>query len=246
MGERTGCRLFRATLTGPTCRYPTPRGLCRRPVPTSGERCYQHVGLDAVAAATSIAVAIRRRKTTAARQPKSGAKQPDQQPPMSDAQIAAVAGCLNRHGVAYVLVGGAASQLHGAPVPRTRDADVVPSRDGANLDRLAVALREMEARLWAGPTEPGGLRMVFDRMTLGRIEGFLNLVTRHGPVDITYRPQGTDGYTDLVRSAVVIRLMDVDVPVAALEDVIRSKEAAGRAKDLAVLPELVRHLRRSH
>jgi hypothetical protein len=164
---------------------------------------------------------------------------------MSDAQIAAVADCFNRHGVDYVLVGGAASQLHGAPVPRTRDADVVPSRDGANLDRLAAALREMQARLWAGPTEPDGLKMVFDRKTLGQIVGFLNLLTRWGPVDITYRPEGTDGYADLMRSAVVIRLLDVEVRVAALQDVIRSKEAAGRAKDLAVLPELVRHLRRS-
>jgi hypothetical protein len=163
---------------------------------------------------------------------------------MSDAQIAAVAECLNRHDVAYVLVGGAASQLHGAPVPRTRDADVVPSRSDDNLDRLALALREMEARLWVGPSEPAGLKMVFDRKTLGQMEGFLNLVTCHGPVDITYRPQGTDGYADLVRSSVVISLLGIEVPVAALEDVIRSKEVAGRRKDLAVLPALIQHLRR--
>ena len=164
-------------------------------------------------------------------------------PVMSDEQIAAVAECLNRHRVAYVIIGGAASQLHGVPVARTRDADVVPARDAPNLDRLAAALREMDARLWVGPHEPAGLAMTFDRATLDAIEGFLNLVTRHGPVDITFRPDGTDGYPDLATSAVSVRLLDVDVPVAALEDVIRSKEAAGRDKDIATLPDLIEYLR---
>jgi hypothetical protein len=86
--------------------------------------------------------------------------------------------------------------------------------------------------------------MPFDRGTLGQIEGFLNLITRYGPLDVTYRPDGTDGYDDLVRAAVIVRLLDVDVVVASLEDVIRSKEAAGRAKDIAALPDLIEHSRR--
>jgi hypothetical protein len=129
-------------------------------------------------------------------------------------------------------------------VARTRDADVVPARDGPNLDRLAAALREIDARLWVGTDEPAGVAMTFDRVSLGAIDGFLNLVTRHGPVDITFRPDGTDGYPDLAMSAVSIRLLDIDVPVAALEDVIRSKEAAGRDKDIATLPDLIEYLRK--
>ena len=108
----------------------------------------------------------------------------------------------------------------------------------------AAALREMGARLWVGPGEPEGVEMTFDRRALGQVEGFLNLITRHGPLDITYRPDGTDGYPDLARGVVVVSLLDVGVPVAALRDVIRSKEAAGRAKDLATLPALIEHLRR--
>ena len=164
--------------------------------------------------------------------------------PMSDAQIAVVVECLNRHRVAYVVVGGAASQLHGAPVERNRDTDIVPAKNPQNLDRLAAALCEMDARLWVGPSEPEGVDMTFDRRALGQIEAFLNLITRHGPLDITYRPAGTDGYRDLARGMVVIPLLDVGVPVAALRDVIRSKEAAGRAKDLVTLPTLIEHLRR--
>ena len=244
MGRSTEGGCCWSIMSRSTCRFPTAKGPCRRPVAAAGERCHQHVGRDIVAAATPVATEMRGRRAAAVGQAKSRANQPSRQVPMSDEQIAAVADCLNRHLVDYVLVGGAASQLHGAPVARTRDADIVPSRENSNLDRLAGALRDMDARLWVGPAEPDGLKMVFDRGTLHQIEGFLNLVTRHGPVDITYRPQGTDGYADLVRSAVVVRLLNVDVRVSALEDVIRSKEAAGRAKDLAVLPELIRHLRR--
>lgn len=164
--------------------------------------------------------------------------------PISDEQIAAIAGCLNDHGVEYVVVGGAASQLHGAPVARTRDADVVPSKAGDNLDRPASALRQLDARLWIGPDQPDGLTMVFDRGTLSQIDRFLNLITRHGPVDVTYRPDGTDGFEDLARSAVIVQVLGVDVPLASLDDVIRSKEAAGRAKDIAVLPGLIEFARR--
>ena len=166
--------------------------------------------------------------------------------PMSDEQIAGVAACLNRHEVEYVLVGGGAAQLHGAPVMRTRDADVVPSKSDDNLDRLSAALREMNARVWVGPNEPDGLAMAFDRGTLGQIEGFLNLVTSFGPLDVTYRPDGTGGYADLAQSVVIVKLLGVDVPIASLEDIIRSKEAAGRPKDIAVLPALIEHSRRPH
>lgn len=107
-----------------------------------------------------------------------------------------------------------------------------------------MALRELDARLWIGPDEPKWLEMRLDAETLGRVEGFLNLITAHGPLDVTYLPDGTDGYDDLARSVVVIRLLGVDVPLASLGDIIRSKEAAGRAKDIAVLPTLIEHARR--
>jgi len=194
-----------------------------------------------MAAAAEVAKVLRDRGRRTARAAKALARPTV---PMSDAQIAAVVECLNRHRVVYVVVGGAASQLHGAPVERTRDTDIVPAKNPQNLDRLAAALREMDARLWVGASDPEGVDMTFDRRALGQIEAFLNLITRHGPLDITYRPAGTDGYRDLARGMVVIPLLDVGVPVAALRDVIRSKEAAGRAKDLVTLPTLIEHLRR--
>ena len=56
---------------------------------------------------------------------------------------------LDHHQVEYLIVGGAAAYAYGAERP-TDDADCVVSRERANLDRLASALRELHARLRVG------------------------------------------------------------------------------------------------
>jgi hypothetical protein len=104
--------------------------------------------------------------------------------PMSDGQIATVCGTLDRHDVEYVVVGGAAAQLHGAPTARTRDVDVVPGRSADNLQRLAQALDEMNARMWVGEHEPDGIPTPFGATFQGPFDTFLNLITDHGPLDI--------------------------------------------------------------
>jgi hypothetical protein len=47
-----------------------------------------------------------------------------------------------------------------------------------------------------------------------------------------------------VRFVVIGGFAVEQVPTAALEDVLRSKEASGRPKDLAVIPAIRAHLRR--
>ena len=142
---------------------------------------------------------------------------------------------LERHEVRYVLIGGLAATLHGSPL-RTGDADICPAATPDNLERLAAALREMEARIRSADA-PGGLPFTCDAKFLQNVE-LLNLTTRFGDLDLSYRPAGTTGFEDLEKSAVSVHLEGTIVPVAALEDIIRSKEAAGRAKDAAALPTL--------
>lgn len=72
----------------------------------------------------------------------------------------------------------------------------------------------------------------------------VNLITTAGPLDLTMTPAGTDGYPDLVEGAVEITYREIEVLTASLEDVARSKEAAGRPKDLKVLPAIYAYLRR--
>ncbi|MGH9026287.1 MAG: hypothetical protein ACRDWD_09260 [Acidimicrobiia bacterium] len=142
---------------------------------------------------------------------------------------------LDEHEVRYVLIGGLAGVLHGAPV-NTNDADICPDPDPENLDRLAAALREMDARIRTY-AEPEGVPFAADRHFLGRA-AMVNLVTRFGDFDISFKPAASDGYEDLVSNAVVYDVDGIRVKVASLDDIIRSKETANRPKDHRGLPIL--------
>ena len=142
---------------------------------------------------------------------------------------------LAEHGVRFVVVGGFAAILHGAPYG-TFDVDVVPAVDRANLSALSGALSEMHARVWTTDV-PEGLSFEHSGESLGRAKTW-NLVTDHGRLDVTFEPSGTRGFDDLRRDAVSLQVMGHPVDVASLADVVRSKQAAGRPKDELVLPVL--------
>jgi hypothetical protein len=146
---------------------------------------------------------------------------------------------LDRHQVEYVLIGGLAAVLHGSPLP-TVDADICPARDPNNVERLAAALQELEARLRT-PDAPEGVPFPIEPAFLGQLET-VNLVTRRGDLDVAFKPAGTAGFDDLRRAAQSITIGSLTVRVASLDDVIRSKEAANRAKDRRALP-MLRQLR---
>ncbi len=142
---------------------------------------------------------------------------------------------LQDHDVEYVLIGGLAAVLHGSPA-LTNDADIVPLKDAPNLERLAAALRALEARLRVLDS-PDGIR--FDpHPALLQSMASLNLTTRCGDLDLTFSPAALDDYDALVAHSVVFEIAGMRIKVAALADIIRSKEAAGRPKDHATLPVL--------
>ncbi len=69
-----------------------------------------------------------------------------------------------------------------------------------------------------------------------------NLTCADGEFDISFHPSGfPGGYAELAVNAHRLRVGEVESIVADLADVIRSKESAGRPKDLRVLPLLYRH-----
>ncbi len=150
---------------------------------------------------------------------------------------------LHRHRVSYVLIGGFASQLRGVPLPKTEDLDITPARDRDNLDRLSAALHELNARIRA-PDVPEGLPFAHDGTSL-QAATVWNLITDFGPLDLAVMPAGTEGYEDLARDAAEMEAFGLNVSVASLQDIIRSKEAAGRPKDIKHLPVLYQSLKRS-
>ncbi len=151
---------------------------------------------------------------------------------------------LERHHVLYVVIGGLAAELRGSPYV-TRDVDVTPARTRENFTRLVAALKELDAKPRVPDLEEP-LVIPLDERTFGQGTTW-TFVTKHGYLDIALLPDGTRGYDDLRRSATREQITDtVTIFVAALADVIRSKEAAGREKDRAVLPILRQVLERSH
>lgn len=146
---------------------------------------------------------------------------------------------LNRRGVRYVVVGGFAAVAYGSPLP-TSDVDITPSRDPDNLSRLSRALTDLRARVRVDGV-PDGLPFTHSADSLADVV-VLNLLTRFGELDLVMSPAGGATFDELAGRGLVVTLHDVDVPLAALDDVIASKEAAGRPKDRAALP-MLRELR---
>lgn len=160
---------------------------------------------------------------------------------MADFDPVAILRVLESHGVRFVLIGGIAARLRGAPL-LTEDLDIAPDAAADNLARLAAALAELGALLRTA-AEPNGVEFPIEPELLAAADSW-TLVTSHGDLDLVVAPAGTGGYPDLARSAELLTVSDdgLAVPVAALGDIIRSKEAAGREKDRAALPLLRRTL----
>ena len=139
---------------------------------------------------------------------------------------------LDRHGVDFILVGGVAAILEGAPVS-TLDLDVVVLPTEENRERLLSALVELEARYF----DPAGRHIVPDLPKLETMR-LHRLVTKYGPLDVLKTIGHGLGYADLSGETEVYEVAGLSVRTLRLEMVIRSKEEANRDKDRAVLPIL--------
>jgi hypothetical protein len=141
--------------------------------------------------------------------------------------------------VDYVMIGGLAAAIHGSELV-TSDLDITPSTDPANVARLSHALNLLCARI-RNDDVPEGLPFQHDATSLAAVQ-LWNLTTNFGDLDVAFVPAGTQGYPDLTRDALALEILGHWTRVASLEDIIRSKEAAARPKDLAALPMLRRLL----
>lgn len=164
-------------------------------------------------------------------------------PELDDDHVVAICRVLAEHGVEFVVIGGVAARLHQTG-HATVDIDVCPARTKDNFKRLASALGSLGARLRI-EGDPDGVAFEPHPDLLANMTT-MTLITRHGPLDLCFTPAGfARGYDDLATRSVTIRIVDLDVPVASLEDVVASKQAAGRPKDIAALPALEARLRRN-
>lgn len=123
----------------------------------------------------------------------------------------------------------------------TADADITPARGVDNLERLAKALRDLDAKVFT-ESVPEGLKFDCSAQALARAEMW-SLVTSAGRLDLAFAPSGTEGYDDLIRNALEYEVFGTRLNAASLEDIIRSKQASDRPQDrqdVLVMLELLR------
>ena len=140
---------------------------------------------------------------------------------------------LAKANVTFVVVGGYAAMLLGSALV-TQDLDICYERTPENMERLVSALRPYHPRLRGAPE---GLPFLFDVQTLSNGMNF-TLATDLGDIDLLGHLSGLGEFPAVALDAISMPLFGGEYRVASLDSLIRSKRAAGRNKDLNVLPEL--------
>lgn len=133
----------------------------------------------------------------------------------------------------FVVIGGLAVIRHGY-VRATIDIDICYARSPENLRRSVAALAPHAPRLRGAPPE---LPFFWDERTLRNGLNFM-LTTALGDIDLLGEVTGVGGYGELSLRADEQDVFGHRIKIMSLDDLIRSKAAAGRAKDLIDLEAL--------
>jgi predicted nucleotidyltransferase len=136
-------------------------------------------------------------------------------------------------GVEFIVVGGAAAVLHGAPIT-TEDLDIVHRRSPENVARLRTLLDELGAHV----RELANRRLPPQESALLG-EGHVLLSTRLGPLDCLGTLIDGRGFEELVSHSKSIKDEGVEFLVVDLPTLIDLKTKTGRAKDRLMLPVLI-------
>ena len=140
-------------------------------------------------------------------------------------------------GVDFILVGGLAAVIQGAPVT-TMDVDIVHSQSPENIYRLLAFLKSVEAvhrRMDEKLIEPK------ERDLLGK--GHVLLTTRIGPLDILGAIEGGRSYEELLERTIQIDFRGHRLRVLDLKTLIELKKTSTDPKDKQRLPVLKETLR---
>ncbi|HSK73990.1 MAG TPA: hypothetical protein VK892_19985 [Pyrinomonadaceae bacterium] len=140
---------------------------------------------------------------------------------------------LARHKVKFVIVGGVAINLHSSAYV-TYDLDFCYSRERENLKRIVEALAHFKPRL---RDFSENLPFIWDEQTLKSGTNF-TFQTNIGDIDMLGEVTGVGAFEDVLAQSKVMNLFGFEINVLSIEGLIKAKKAAGRTKDLLVLPEL--------
>jgi hypothetical protein len=145
-------------------------------------------------------------------------------PQFQPAQAVEIARAFDAEGVDYLFIGKSAAILLGFPAV-TQDVDIFPARNAENGKRIVAALRKV------------GFELNPD-LEQAIIQGKDFVQIKSGPfdVDLVFAPDGIDDFKQARSRSLYVE----GFHVASLKDIIASKRASGREKDLMDLPMLER------
>jgi len=135
--------------------------------------------------------------------------------------------------VDFVIVGGVAIRIHSSAYV-TLDLDFCYARTKENLGKIVSALAQFNPRPRDFPID---LPYFFDERSLQNSTNF-TFETDIGDIDLLGEVAGVGTYLEVEKSSVIFELYERDVRVLSIDALINAKRAAGRTKDLLVLPEL--------
>ena len=150
-----------------------------------------------------------------------------------EADLAEMIRRLVTSGVEFIVVGGAAAILHGAPTT-TLDLDIVHRQTPENIRLLSELLKA----LGAYAREPSDRRIPPNEQLFAGT-GQLNLSTALGPLDPHCRLHDGRGYEELLPHSELLRDGEMEIRVLDLDTLIEVKSGTGRTKDRLVVPILI-------
>jgi hypothetical protein len=148
-------------------------------------------------------------------------------------KIEAAIETLVQNKVEFVIVGGIAITAHGSAYI-TKDLDFCYSRVKGNLKNIVSALSPFKPRPRGFPEN---LPYIFDETTLQNATNF-TFETQLGDIDLLGEVAGIGAFNEVREFSKLMELFSFEVRVLSIEGLILAKRAAGRPKDLLVLPEL--------
>lgn len=135
--------------------------------------------------------------------------------------------------VRFIVVGGAAAVLHGAPTT-TLDLDILIERSSENAALLQRVLHRLDARV----RDLTGRDLRPDPKLLEEVRQ-LRLSTNLGPLDVLGELHDGRGYEAIAPKSVRFRDGDRSIRVVDLPTLIEVKSSTAREKDRLILPLLL-------
>lgn len=134
-------------------------------------------------------------------------------------QARLIADAFEKHGVEYLFIGKGGAILLGYP-GATQDVDLFPRKSEENGQRIVAALEELGFDLSAR-----------DKADIVAGKDFVQIVSGPFDVDLVFAPDGIESYEEAAKRAERIE----NFPVMSIADIIASKRAAGRKRDVVEL-----------